>query len=117
MAAVIERFGAAADRIATQVDDPAEVLAASIRHAVLKAAADETWGWFLVRTGFTRMDGFKRGLGRRLARDIQIGVEAGRFKAADPTASTIAAGGVVFHLAACMVPWAKIPRSARRPWY
>jgi AcrR family transcriptional regulator len=96
----IEAFGDAADRMAEHVDDAAEVLAASIRHAVLRASRDEAWGWFLIRTGLTRTDGVKRGLGRRLARDIQIGIDARRFTAADPTAATIAAGGIVLSVIA-----------------
>src|SRR6516162_7651027 len=72
----LESFGAAADRIADVVRDPAEVLAASVRHAVHRAAADDAWGWFLVRTGLTRGDALQRGLGQRLARDIRIGVDA-----------------------------------------
>lgn len=100
MEEAIEGFGEAADRIGEVVDDAAEVLAASIRHAVLRASTDEAWGWFLVRTGLTRTDGFHRGLGRRLARDIQLGIGARRFKSADPTAATIAAGGIVLSLIA-----------------
>lgn len=95
MEEAIEDFGAAADHIAERVDDAAEVLAASIRHAILRAGTDEAWGWFLVRTALTRTDGFKRGLGRRFTRDIQIGIDARRFTVADPIASTIAAAGVV----------------------
>lgn len=98
MEEAIEDFGAAADRIAERVDDPAEVLAASIRHVVLRASADEAWGWFLVRTAFTRGDGLKSGLGRRLARDVQIGIAERRFTLADPIGSTIAAAGVVLAL-------------------
>lgn len=100
MEEAIEDFGAAADRIAEHLDDPAEVLAASIRHAVLRASADDAWGWFVVRTAMTRTDGLRRGLGRRLARDIQIGIDRRRFTVADPVIATIAAAGVVLSLIA-----------------
>jgi len=91
----IESFGAAADRLAERLDDPAEVLAASVRHAVARAAADEAWGWFLVRTALARAGGLRRGLGQRLARDLQIGVKAHRFKMDDPLAVMLAAGGAI----------------------
>ena len=69
----IESFGDAADQLARTIDDPAEVLAASVRHVVARASADEAWGWFLVRTALARGGGLRRGLGQRLARDIGIG--------------------------------------------
>lgn len=96
----IERFGAAADALAGTLDDPAEVLAASARHAVRHAAADPAWGWFLVRTGLARAGGLRRGLGQRLARDVRIGLDARRFAPDDPTAATLAAGGAILAIIA-----------------
>jgi AcrR family transcriptional regulator len=96
----LETFGDALDRIADSVQDPAEVFAASVRHLLRKIAEDESWGWFLVRTGFTRMDAVGRGLGRRMARDIATGIAAGRFKVADGPAVVLAAGGVVLAMIA-----------------
>src|SRR5262245_43915147 len=83
MEEAIESFGAAADRLAGMIDDPAEVLAASVRHALRRAAADEAWGRFLVRTALARAGGVRQGLGKRLARDIQIGIDEKRFKTDD----------------------------------
>jgi AcrR family transcriptional regulator len=91
----IESFGQAADRLATTIDDPAEVLAASIRHAVMRADDDETWGWFLVRSALARADGLRRGLGPRLARDVRAGIDARRFKVDDPFGAALAAGGAI----------------------
>ena len=99
MEETLEGFGDAADRLAGTIEDPAEVLAASVRHAVARAAADEAWGWFLVRTALAR-GGLRRGLGQRLARDIRIGVEAGRFKVDDPLAMMLAAGGTILAIIA-----------------
>jgi AcrR family transcriptional regulator len=95
MEEAIESFGAAADRLANDVDDPAEVLAASVRHAIRRAASDDAWGWFLVRTALARTQGLRRGLGPRLARDIRRGIEAKRFVADDPIAASVAAGGAI----------------------
>jgi AcrR family transcriptional regulator len=96
----IESFGQAADRLAASIDDPAEVLAVSIRHAVKRAAEDEAWGWFLVRSGLVRAGGLRRGLGARLARDVRAGIEARRFKVEDPPGAALAAGGAILALIA-----------------
>jgi AcrR family transcriptional regulator len=95
MEEAVETFGDAADRLAETIADPAEVVAASVRHAIRRAAADEAWGWFLVRAALARAGGLRRGLGKRLARDVRIGVEARRFKVDDPPAAMLAAGGAV----------------------
>jgi AcrR family transcriptional regulator len=100
MAEAIESFGTAADRLAEVLEDPAEILAASVRHAVARAAADEAWGWFLVRTALTRTGVLRGGLGARLARDIRIGLERGRFEANDPLAAMLAAGGAILAIIA-----------------
>ena len=100
MADAIESFGDAADRLAETIDDPAEVLAASVRHAVGRAASDDAWGWFLIRTALARAGTLRQGLGPRLARDIRIGVERRRFKVKDSLAATLAAGGAVLAIIA-----------------
>ena len=100
MAEAIESFGTAADRLAEGLEDPAEILAASVRHAVARAAADKAWGWFLVRTALARTGGLRGGLGARLARDIRIGLERGRFEANDPLAAMLAAGGAILAIIA-----------------
>src|SRR5262249_51252865 len=96
----VESFGAAADRLADRIEDPAEVVASSVRHAVARAAADQAWGWFLVRTALARAGGLHRGLGRRLARDIRIALNARRFRLDDPLAGSLAAGGAILGLIA-----------------
>ena len=100
MEEAIESFGAAADRLADRIDDPAEILAASVRHAIRRAASDEAWGWFLIRTALARAHGLRRGLGPRLARDIQRGIAARRFVVDDPVAAGLAAGGAILSVMA-----------------
>ena len=100
MEQAIESFGDAADRLAETIDDPAEVLAASVRHAVMRAASDEAWGWFLIRTALARGDGLRRGLGRRLAHDVGTGAKAGRFKVDDLVGTMLAAGGAILAIIA-----------------
>ncbi len=100
MEEALETFGAAADHLADSLEDPAEVLAASVRHAVRRAGADETLGWFLIRTALARTGGLRRGLGARLARDIRIGVERRRFTVDDQPSSAMAAGGAILGIIA-----------------
>jgi AcrR family transcriptional regulator len=100
MEEAIESFGEAADRLAQTIGDPAEVISASVRHAVARATADEAWGWFLVRTALARTGGLRRGLGHRLARDVGIGIKARRFERKDPLAAMLAAGGAVLAIIA-----------------
>ena len=99
----VESFGAAADQLAGRLSDPAEILAASVRHAIRRAAADEAWGWFLVRTALARAHGIGRGLGPRLARDVRHGVESKRFAVDDPVAAVLAAGGAVLAVIAAQL--------------
>ncbi|MCP5068034.1 MAG: TetR/AcrR family transcriptional regulator [bacterium] len=99
MADAAESFGSALDRIADVVDDPAEVLAASLRYGMQRVANDPDWGWFIVRTGLSRFH-LRTGLGARLARDIGRGVEAGRLHAEDPEATFFAVAGTVLALMA-----------------
>jgi AcrR family transcriptional regulator len=91
----IESFGVAADQLAETIDDPAEVLAASTRHAIMRAASDEAWGWFLVRSALASADSLQSGLGLRFARDVRIGLDKRRFKADDPLAVMLGAAGTI----------------------
>ena len=72
----IESYGDALDPIADEVEDPAEILAASVRYVVMRGSEDPTWGWFLIRSVFLAQV-LRTGLGRRLMRDIRLGIEAG----------------------------------------
>lgn len=94
IAETIESFGDALDRIAEAVDDPAEVIAASVRYTVTKAAEDETWGWFLIRSGLS-MPIFRVGLVRRMARDIGVAIDARRCEVNDVDCTVVAAAGAV----------------------
>ena len=95
MEEALESFGDAADRLAGKLTDPAEVVAAAVRHVIGRATSEEAWGWFLIRTMLTSADTFGRGLGKRFARDVRLGVESGRFRVEDELMVLSAAGGVV----------------------
>jgi AcrR family transcriptional regulator len=77
-----EEFGDALDDALAGVTDPAEVIAASVRHTLQRARQDGTWARFLLREGLSGRV-LTGGLGARLLRDIHKGIGAGRFKADD----------------------------------
>ncbi len=91
---VFEEFADMLDRLASGITDPAEVVAVSVRHTVLRARHDPVWGRFLIREGFSAR-AMTRGLGQRLMRDIGNGIAAKRFVVADPFIGFLAVGGTV----------------------
>ncbi|MCC8403318.1 TetR/AcrR family transcriptional regulator [Paraburkholderia sp. MMS20-SJTN17] len=91
---VFEEFADMLDRLAAGISDPAEVVAVSVRHTILRARHDPVWGRFLIREGFSAGT-LSRGLGHRLLRDIGHGIEAKRFAVADPLIGFLAVGGTV----------------------
>jgi AcrR family transcriptional regulator len=99
MAETVETFGNALDRISQAVTDPAEVLAASLRYGVERSIIEPDWGWFLVHSGLSAHQ-VRFGLGVRLARDIRLGVESGRFQVDDLEATMFAVGGTVLSIMA-----------------
>jgi AcrR family transcriptional regulator len=94
IASMFEEYGATLDRRVAGLSDPAEIVAASVRHTVRRAAREPLWGRLLIREGLSG-SGPTRGLGMRLLRDVQGGMAAGRFKVADPMISYLAVGGAV----------------------
>ncbi|RKU01136.1 TetR family transcriptional regulator [Burkholderia sp. Nafp2/4-1b] len=91
---VFDEFADWLDRLTTGLSDPAEVIAVSVRYTLLRAHREPLWGQFLVREGFSpRM--LTRGLGQRLLRDVQRGVDAKRFAVADPFVAFLSVGGTV----------------------
>lgn len=75
--AEIDSFGDRLDRIAEDVEDPAEVYAASLRHLVRHAISDTLWGRFYVQLGVGHPLVHKV-LGPRARRDLGRCVEQGR---------------------------------------
>lgn len=99
---VFEEFADHLDRRVMAVDDPAEVIAISVRHTILRAQQEPVWGQFLVKEGLSTR-ALTRGLGARLARDIQRGIAKRRFSTPDPTMSLITLGaGVLGAIAAAL---------------
>jgi AcrR family transcriptional regulator len=91
---VFEDFADSLEEVLADVSDPAEVIAASIRHTLRHARRDPVWGRFLLREALSAR-AISRGLGRRLLRDIKAGIEKGRFTSADPLLALIPVSGGV----------------------
>lgn len=94
MHSVFEEFAETLVEQVKHVDDPAHAVAFSVRHTLLRARREPTWGKFLLREGYSAR-ALSRGLGQFLLRDIVKGVAAGRFKAPDLALSFVAVGGLV----------------------
>ena len=89
---VFEGYADALDRALAGLEDPAEVMAASVRHTLRRARADRTWARFLIREALSeRM--LQRGLGLRLLRDIRLGQSSGRFSGDDELVALLAIAG------------------------
>ncbi len=99
MAETMETFGNALDRISEAIEDPAEILAASLRYGVERAIDEPDWGWFLIHSGLSAHR-IRMGLGARMARDILRGVESGRMQVDDLEATMFAVGGAVLSIMA-----------------
>ena len=88
----LETHGAALDRLLEDVEDPAEVFAASVRLTVAIGERDPVWGWFVVRVGLTE-PAVATTLFPRVVRDIERVRSKRRFKLPDVTlAATCVAG-------------------------
>lgn len=89
---VLDGFGQALTAIASGLDDPAEVLAASVRHVVLRAYEDPRWGRFLLGHMLS-LSTLSEGMGRYLVHDLVVGFDAGRFEANDRLMAVLTVGG------------------------
>lgn len=103
MEEMFEHFADSLDRVVHDVADPAEVISISVRHTLLRALDEPLWGRFMLREGLSPHT-LTRGLGRRLLRDIQRGIDAGRFKTDDPMMTFIAVAGAVMGAISAALP-------------
>ena len=92
---VVESLGQRLDTLTSGMRDAAEIYSFSLRHLMQTAVSDPVWGWFVVRLGIAQ-EGLLRALGPRASRDIQIGVDSGRFDVDDvPLASAMTFGALL----------------------
>ncbi|CAN0625271.1 TetR/AcrR family transcriptional regulator [Burkholderia multivorans] len=91
---VFEEFADSLDRITSGLSDPAETIAVSVRHTLMRARREPVWGHFLIREGFSARV-LTHGLGQRMLRDIERGIAAKRFVVPDPFMGFLSVGGTV----------------------
>ncbi len=116
-----EDFADKLDGVADGLTDPAEVIAISVRHTLLRAQREPVWGRLLMREGVSAR-ALTRGLGLRLLRDSKRGLAAQRFVVADPLTSVLSVIGTVLagvaaelHFAtASATPWRSHQGAATR---
>lgn len=117
VAAVLEQVAAAAgagiDAATAELDDPAEVVAGAHRILVRRAATDPRLGWLLVRLDATH-DVAVSALGPYAGRDLQRGLDAGRFDVPDPVVALLASGGALIAVMRAVLEGALDPDAAAR---
>jgi len=70
------------DDLTRDMTDPASVVSISVRHMLTEIARDPLWTWFLFKSDLP-MDQIREASGESAKRDIQNGVDSGRFIAHD----------------------------------
>ena len=92
---MVESLGQRLDALTSDMEDAAEIYSFSTRHLMHTAVSDPVWGWLVVRLGIAQ-EGLLNALGPRASRDIQIGVDSGRFRVDDVAlASAMTFGSVL----------------------
>jgi AcrR family transcriptional regulator len=89
-----EAHGAIVDKLTEGLSDPAEVVAVAHRHFVRLAADDPTWAWLVIRLDVSHRL-MTQALGPRALRDMQQGVDSGRFDIPDLSLALYAVGGAL----------------------
>lgn len=91
----VELLGRRLDALTAHMNDAAHVYSFSLRHLMNTALSDPAWGWVMIRLGITH-ETLLRTLGPRATRDLQKGVDSGRFNLPDVSlASAMTFGGLV----------------------
>jgi AcrR family transcriptional regulator len=86
--------GAALESVASDIDDPAEVVAVAHRYFVNLARDDPDWGWLLIRLDMSQKVSLEA-LGPFARRDLERGIRAGRFRVPHKRVALFAAGGAL----------------------
>lgn len=110
---LFEEFANTLDRLASGLADPAEVIAVSVRHTLLRACREPVWGQLLIREGLSAR-ALSRGLGHRLLRDTARGIAQKRFQVADELMSVISVIGTVLAAIAAELDLSTSPRRTVR---
>ncbi|MBJ7470060.1 MAG: TetR/AcrR family transcriptional regulator [Solirubrobacteraceae bacterium] len=89
-----DAYGATVDELTAGVQDPAEVIAIAHRHLIAAARSDPSFAWLIVRLDVSNrlmLDVFAA----RALRDLQAGIDSGRFSVTDPIVTLYACGGAL----------------------
>jgi AcrR family transcriptional regulator len=91
----VESLGQRLDALTRDMEDAAEIYSFSLRHLMNTAVSDPVWGWLMVRLGIAQ-EGLLGTLGPRASRDLQIGIDSGRFQIPNlATASAMTFGSLL----------------------
>ncbi|MEU6357745.1 TetR/AcrR family transcriptional regulator [Streptomyces sp. NPDC047072] len=93
----LEEFGQAFDERLEGIDDPAELVAAGFRLSARMADSHPELMQVLRRRGLGHIHS-DNGLARRALRDLQVGIDSGRFSTLDPVVALSALGGTLLSL-------------------
>jgi AcrR family transcriptional regulator len=94
---VLDAHGAVLDACTANLDDPAEIFAASFRLTGRLFRSRPQESRVLLANGMSLLVS-ERGLAPRALRDIKAGVQAGRFRVEDPELALAMAGGALLGL-------------------
>jgi hypothetical protein len=92
----IEHLAEANDALTADLDDPAEVMAAAVRHSLGIMHHDPVLARFIVQVGLSGDDDLWNALRQRMLRDVKRGAQAGRFSAERVAVVGHIIGGSVF---------------------
>jgi AcrR family transcriptional regulator len=92
------QFGDAIDAQIALIEDPAEKISIGLRHTMLRAKQNPDWAKFLILEGFS-VKALSSGMAVRLARDVALGMQSGRFRKNDPELQILSIGATTL---ACM---------------
>ena len=95
VASAVESLGQRLDALTRDMADPAEIYAVSLRHLIRTAVTDPVFGWLMVHLGIAHEELLST-LGPRARRDLQKGIDSGRFLIPDlDTATAITFGALL----------------------
>ncbi|MEX3691278.1 TetR/AcrR family transcriptional regulator [Paraburkholderia sp. BR14263] len=110
---LFDEFGKTLDHVVSGLSDPAEVIAVSVRHTLMRACREPVWGQLLIREGLSAR-ALSRGLGQRLLRDTAQGISEKRFTVADVLMCVISVIGTVLAAVAAELDLSGSPKPANR---
>jgi len=91
---IAEEQGQLVDELTAEIEDPAAVVAFAHRHFVRLAAADPGFGQLAIRLDASHRL-LSQTLGPRATRDIQAGIDSGRFEVSDAGVAVYITGGAL----------------------